>query len=124
MINWFGENPIYLSLICLVWLLLWGAGKIQFHKNIQYLRDATSSVTKQLISEGKEVNIHIIYQTVYQQWQQRIEHLSWFIPHRYELWPIPAKIEELKNRIGFSPEWVEEFLTTQDLINAKGDPLR
>ena len=117
LIEWLNNNPLNLILIYGTWMLVWGAGKLQLKRNISFLEENVLNLAKQLSLNGEKVNENTIYQIVHQAWQQKIHRLAWFIPHQSELWPIPARFEIVKRRIGFSPEWVRKYLEKNHLLD-------
>jgi hypothetical protein len=40
---------------------------------------------------------------------------AWFIPHRWELWPLPATPDIVQRRLDFTPEWLGEFLWLEEI---------
>jgi hypothetical protein len=116
LILWLSSHPLYLLLVYGAWLLMLGAGKVQLRRNIQFLENSTMSFAQQAINNEGKVNVARVYDLVYCAWKQQIHRLAWFIPHRWELWPIPARLEVVQQRIGFSPEWVEKVLQKNHIL--------
>lgn len=116
LISWLSSNPLYLLLLYGTWLLLWGAGKVQLRRNIQFLENSTLSFAQQSITIEGRVGVDTVYELVYCAWKQQFHRLAWFIPHRWELWPIPARLEVVQQRIGFSPEWVKTYLQKNNIL--------
>lgn len=115
LVDWLMANPFYLLLIYGSWLILLSSGKWQLKRNIDYLEKTTLAVAEKHLSLGKPMDSRLIYEEVYQAWKQQIHRLGWFIPHRWELWPLPARIELVQRRIGFSPQWVQDVLSKNNI---------
>ncbi len=115
-IRWFNENPLNLILVYGSWMLVWAAGKLQLRRNVVFLEQSILSLVRNSLHNGEKVNIETIYAIVEQNWRDKFHQLAWFVPHKSELWPIPARFEEVKSRIGFSTQWVSDYLTKNNLL--------
>lgn len=112
-IKWMLANPAIIAAALLVWMGLLGAGKYQ----VQRLRRRTESLVlaaaHQSRATGKGLGAKDLYRNLYPEWSAMVRHSALFIPHRLELWPVPASPARVQERIGFTPDWIHDFLTDQ-----------
>lgn len=105
------EVPTYFTGAVLgLWLLLYLLGRKQL--------DRLKSNTKQLALDGIEaaleknndLTIQQYYEKLNGQWEQMVPQTTKFIPHKSELFPVPAKLETVRKQLNYSPEWLGAFL--------------
>jgi hypothetical protein len=112
-IKWMLANPLIVGAALLMWMGSLAAGKYQ----VQRLKSRTESLVleaaQQWRAAGRGLGAKDLYRNLYPEWSAMVRHSALFIPHRWELWPVPASPTRVEERIGFSPEWIHDFLTEQ-----------
>jgi hypothetical protein len=109
-ITWGVSHPAVLATIFLIWGALLYAGKTQLRRVQKNTAALVSARAQQLAAEGKPLRIQEFYNQVYPEWTRMVRRTALFIPHPWELWPLPALPSIVRKRIGFTPEWVQQFL--------------
>lgn len=109
-IRWALENPFTVGGFLTLWMVLFLSGTWQLNR----IKERTSALSlreaKRLLKDNPEINIREFYNNVKPAWEQMVRDSALFIPHRWELWPIPATPEIVQERVDFTPEWLGEFL--------------
>ncbi len=109
-IGWGIANPIPVGFFLTVVLGFWIAGKYQLQKIEErttiYVRENAKTPT------GKQTqkSIEKFYEDIYPGWTKIVKETALFVPHRWELWPVRATPEHVKEHLDFTPEWIEQCL--------------
>jgi hypothetical protein len=92
---------------------LLAAGKLQ----VRRIQDRTQSMVldaaNQRRGEGKGVGAKQLHRRLYPEWCEMVRHSAFFVPHRLEMWPVPATPDNAQHHVNFSPAWIYEFLTAR-----------
>jgi hypothetical protein len=126
LITWALNHQAVVAMFFLIWAVVLFSGKAQLRR---LQRNTVVLVTEralQLTAEGKPLRIQEFYNQVYPEWTQMVRRTALFIPHHWELWPLPALPSVVRSRIGFTPEWVKQCLQKNDFKtqNTNGDQTR
>lgn len=109
-IEWALANPVQVGLACGAWLIIIGASKLQ----LKWIKDRTESLMLTTASRLLEVNPRLpvdkLFDQVYPIWSEMVRKTALFIPHRWEVWPVPATPERVAGRLNFTPEWLGQHL--------------
>jgi hypothetical protein len=109
-IEWALANPVQVGLACGAWLIIIGASKLQ----LKWIKDRTESLMLTTASGFLEVNPRLpvdkLFDQVYPVWSEMVRKTALFIPHRWEVWPVPATPERVAGRLDFTPEWLGQHL--------------
>ena len=109
-IEWALANPVQVGLACGAWLIIIGASKLQ----LKWIKDRTESLMLTTASGLLEVNPRLpvdkLFDQVYPVWSDMVRKTALFIPHRWEVWPVPATPERVAGRLDFTPEWLGQHL--------------
>ena len=103
-------SPTVSVVVFSIWLILFLWGRSQLNK----IKDATAQLVLENIEAAKKKNKNLTidqyYRMLYPKFETFIKTNAKFVPHKTELFPMPAKPEYVKTRIHFTPEWVGAFL--------------
>ncbi len=113
---WLASQSSWIAGLGVVLVVLVGAGEMQLKKNEQYLQKDIVAVAHSLRNQGRDILPEDVFEKVQKDWSEQINKLAWFIPHRWDMWPIPATLPNVKERIGFSPEWVKNVLVQNKFL--------
>ena len=112
-IKWMVANPAIVGGVLLVWMGLLAAGKLQ----VRRIKDRTQSMVldaaNQRRDEGKGVGAKQLHRRLYPDWSEMVRHSALFVPHRLEMWPVPATPENVEHHVDFTPEWIYRFLSAR-----------
>ena len=93
-----------------IWFIFFFLGREQFKR----LRANTQKIALEgietALARNKNLSVNQYYKQINGQWEAMVPRTAKFIPHTSELYPIPVKIEDLRKRINFSPEWLGAYL--------------
>ncbi len=115
-IPWLAARPVLLAAIFVGWCILFWASKLQLKRSESYLQKATLDLARDWQRQGREIDPARLFEQVLREWNPQLHKLAWFIPNRLEIWPIPATMDNVKSRIGFSPEWVQNILVQNHFL--------
>ena len=93
-----------------IWLILFVLGRAQFNKIKKLTQSVLVEKANVQIRENKEITLKEFYNQIYPSWCDLVKESIWFIPHKTELWPMPAKPDYVRDRIGFNQEWTARIL--------------
>lgn len=100
------------------WWLVFVAGRIQLRKARllveKLILDRAASVR-----EKPKMTLQQYHDLVLPELVEKVRGLVWFVPHRTELFPVPAKPDYLIERLGVNPEFVGRVLI-QGGVELKG----
>lgn len=109
-VEWLGENPVLTTVILGAWMLVFFAGRAQLNRLERRTKELALSYVKTALGENPKLNAKQLYKMLYPEWVDLVKRNAWFIPHRLELWPQPATPENAKEKLGFTPAWLNSFL--------------
>jgi len=93
-----------------IWLLFFLAGKFQYSR----LRNATMNLALEqadtLLRRDRDLTVEHCYEVLLPEWERMLKRTTWFIPHKTEMWPMPARPDYVRNRMNLSPVWLGAFL--------------
>lgn len=114
-IRWATDNPGPVGAFFGIWLLFFATSQWQLNR----IKDRTNKLALEEAQKQLEANPNItiqeFYATLKPDWQHMIKRSALFIPHRWELWPLPATPGIVQQRIDFSEEWLGEFLWLEEI---------
>lgn len=113
-----------IGILSALWVALYIAGRWQFSHAKQITTDL-------VLSEGRRANeipnpptVEALYLQIMPQWQSAIKQSIWFIPHKTELFPVPALPRIVQKRLNFTPSWVGAYLTLNGIHLAASPDLK
>ncbi|MEJ2012686.1 MAG: hypothetical protein P8X64_10770 [Anaerolineales bacterium] len=109
-IQWALANPVTVGLACGAWLAMIGASKLQ----LKWLKDRTAELAlnsaRAVLEKEPQIQVTKLYDRLSPVWTDMVRKTAFFIPHRWEIWPVPATPKRVAERLDFSPEWLGEYL--------------
>ncbi|MGD0707016.1 MAG: hypothetical protein ABSA51_01035 [Anaerolineaceae bacterium] len=99
-----------------IWLIVLAAGRYQLKKVKERTVELVLSEAKVELKKDPSLTIEGFYKFIYPKWCQMLKSTALFIPHKTELWPMPASPNYVKNRIRFLPEVVGLFLANNKIV--------
>ncbi|NIS83561.1 MAG: hypothetical protein GTO14_25945 [Anaerolineales bacterium] len=103
-------NPEISTLIFSLWLAIWLAGKYQLQRIEKRTGTFVLENSQQALDENPRMTVKQLYALLYPKWCQMLRTTAWFVPHRWELWPLPATPKIVQERINFTPKWLKQYL--------------
>lgn len=107
----FPEIPPLVSVIVFsIWIVLFLWGRSQFNK----IKDATIKLILDNIDDALKTHENLTIDQYHELLSPQVDAIiqanAKFIPHKTELFPMPAKPSYVKSRMNFTPEWVGAIL--------------
>ena len=104
------NNPGVILVIASLWLATFFLGRYQ----LNLIRTKTEAwvleSSKRILKETSGISLNKLYEQLYPGWEANLRGTAYFIMHRWEIWPVPATPRFVKDRINFTPEWLDGFL--------------
>ncbi len=120
-VEWAIANPIPVGMFFTAILAMWIGGKYQFQRIEQGTEEYLLSQAPAKLAVNPNLSDRQLYENLYPGWADMVRKKAIFILHRWELWPIPATPDRVQERLGFTAEWMGEFLNEND-IQVRQDP--
>jgi hypothetical protein len=111
-IEWMLANPAIVGAALLMWIVTLLSGKAQLRRIKSRTGLLVLEMARQSLEEEPRPGVDQLYDRLYPQWCQMVRRSALFIPHRWELWPLPATPSIVRGRIDFTPEWLDQYLRT------------
>ncbi len=109
------ENPVITTTLLLVWLTIYLAGRVQLRQIEQKSRALVLQLSREYLAQQPHLSATGLYQHIYPHWSKAVPGWGRFVPHRLDLWPVPATPENVAQKIAFSPRWIAELLDAQNI---------
>lgn len=109
------QNPVFTTALLLVWLMIYMAGRVQLRQIEQKTQELVLQLSREYLAQQPHLSATDLYQQIYPHWSQAVPGWGRFVPHRLDLWPVPATPENVAQKIAFSPRWIAELLKAQNI---------
>jgi hypothetical protein len=97
------------------WLVVIGASKLQL-KRVKDRTEAFMISSARVVLEAEpRLSVEKLYKRLYPIWSEMVHKTALFIPHRWEIWPVPATPERVARQLGYTPEWLGQHLLANDI---------
>jgi hypothetical protein len=93
-----------------IWLLFFLIGKRQLAQAKQITMDMALSELKPARNAKPGLTVEEYYEILLPKWEAEIEDKIKVILHKTEFWSVPAKVEVVRTRLNFTPEWLGAWL--------------
>lgn len=114
-IDWLQAHPATTAGVLALWLALFFTGKYQLQRLQQRTQELVLENTPILLKQEPGLSAQQLYDLLYPEWRLMLRKTAWFIPHRWELWPVPATPKRAAQRIDFTPEWLHQHLMANEI---------
>ncbi len=103
--------PTYLTGAILgIWLVFYLIGKRQLELAKRITMEMALSELKAARTSKPGLTVEEYYEILLPKWEAVIAEKIKIILHKLEFWPIPAKVEDVRTRLNFTPEWLGAWL--------------
>lgn len=109
-IRWALDNPYPVGGFLTLWMMLFLAGNWQLSRIKERTKAISLKEARRLLEHEPDIRVKQFYDQLKPDWERMVRSSALFIPHRWELWPMPASPHRVEQRIDFTPEWLGEFL--------------
>ena len=104
------SNPALLALALVAWFGVIFAGNLQLRR---VERETVRFVVREsagLVAANPTITARQLHEALYPVWVAELGRWAWYVPHRWELWPVPARPETVQRHFEFSPKWLRRVL--------------
>ncbi len=115
-LEWISANPAPAGIFLLVWIALVLSGKRQLGVIEARTGPLVVEGARKALEENPNLTPGQLYTQIYPHWCQMARRSALFIPHRWELWPLPASPSIIRDRIGFTPQWLAHHLAIHGIL--------
>ena len=111
LLDFIENHQTIVAIILVVWFGIYWAGRMQLkHIEKKSIEFVIAQTRKELLKHPK-INIKGLYKRIYPEWVKLLPTWGgWFIPHHYDLWPVPIRAKTVQEKMPFSPEWIAKVL--------------
>ncbi len=78
------------AVVLFVWLALFLAAKWQYDRLRKRTIELALAKAEELMRRDRSVTVEQCYEALLPDWKAMLKQTTWFIPHKTELWPMPA----------------------------------
>ncbi len=122
-LDWFSAHPGLITGILVVWLVLYVAGRIQLSRIRQRSAALVVAQSQHELAFDPSISLAVLRDRLLAQWQAEYAGWRfWFVPHKYEFWPVKATPRNVLVKMPFSPEWLHEVLTKAGVAHPEPPP--
>jgi hypothetical protein len=118
----FNMPPAVTFAILACWLFFFLTGRLQLRKTRKLAERLILSHVSDLEARPR-MTLREFHALVLPEFKEQVRGTIWYVPHRTELFPIPARPETVVERLGLSPEYVGRILIREG-IELKGRDFR
>ncbi|MCG2768690.1 MAG: hypothetical protein L6435_09965 [Anaerolineae bacterium] len=104
------NNPSLVTGVLTVWLGVFVAGRLQLRHIERKSVELVLEMGRELIARKPHITARGLYKRIYPRWSEAVREWAWFVPHRLDLWPVPARPETVQQKLPFSAQWIAEVL--------------
>ncbi len=113
--DWATANPLAWGAILFVWTGVWALGKVQQQRIANETTGLVLDMSHKLLAEKPTASAQDLYKAIYPVWAASLPRWAKFVPHRLEMWPVPARPEAVQQQLQFSPEWISRTLAEHEI---------
>jgi hypothetical protein len=109
-VNWSIDHPLPVGLLAAALLGIWLSSKYQLNKIEKATKQYSLEASRAELDKNPRIKTDELYDRIFPGWSEMVLRTAWFVPHRWELWPVPTNPEKVRDQVKFTPEWLEQFL--------------
>ncbi len=104
------SNGNFFAIVLGLWLIFFLLGQYQMKQIKKKTVAIVLDHAKIYLNKYPAPNLLSFYNEIYPTWVEMVRSTAIFVPHKSELFPVPARPERLRESIHFSAEWVGAYL--------------
>jgi len=98
-----------------VWLIIFLLGKSQLRSIEKISASYIIQKYEELAAHNRKIRLGQFFSAISGDWEKVVKGKVLFVPHRYELWPMPASPKYLAKRLPFTENWVGKVLVEHNM---------
>ncbi len=111
LLDWMIAHQSVVTIAFAVLLGVYALGRYQLGIIARNTEELVIRRFEEFVREESDISPEALYRRIYPEWAESVKKWAWFVPHRFDLWPVPANERTVKGKIGFSPEWISDVLS-------------
>ncbi len=110
-------HPVLVTLIFAVLVGLYLAGLFQLKHIEKMTRELVIALSPDLIKAKPHITSSGIYKHILPRWESELKKWHvYFIPHRLDIWPVPATAKNIISKMDFTPDWIKNVLQEENFL--------
>jgi hypothetical protein len=93
-----------------VWLLLFVTGREQYRRVTRRTEELVLRMVQPALKANPAMTLPEFYRLLMPEWRQMLKKSAWYMTHKTELFPIPARPELVIKRMGLDETYVGQIL--------------
>jgi hypothetical protein len=114
------SNPALLALVLVAWFGVIFAGNLQLRRVERETVRLVVHESARLMAANPTITARQLHEALYPVWVAELRRWAWYVPHRWELWPVPAQPETVQRHFEFTPKWLRQVLSERREHEQKG----
>ncbi len=107
------SSPALLAAFMGLWFAILFIGNLQLRRIENETVRYVIRESAQQMAAHPELSAKQLCNVIYPGWASQVGRWGWFVPHRWELWPVPVRPETVQRRFQFTPHWLKTILREQ-----------
>jgi hypothetical protein len=102
--------PIVSFIFLASWLFMFLTSREQMRRIKKRTEALVLSIAKKAMQERPGLTLNQLYELVLPDWRAMVPKTAWYILHKTELFPVPARPDTVIERLKFGPDYVGTIL--------------
>jgi hypothetical protein len=111
--QWMLAHQTLLALGLALWFGLIAFAKFQLRQIETRTRQFVVSESRRALVQNPELTAAQLFALLYPRWSDQVTGWAWCVPHRWDLFPVPARLAAIQAKFQFTPELVQTCLRGQ-----------
>lgn len=112
-LDWLIAHQTVVTLLFAFILIVYALGKYQLSIVSRRTEQFVLSRFFEMKSVQPNITPEVFFKATYPEWESLIKTCGWFIPHKFDLWPVPINGKNVETKIGYSPEWIAALIVRE-----------
>lgn len=111
------SHPALVTVVFAIFVGIYLTGLFQLKYVEKKTREMVIALALELLKAKPNITASGIYKHVLPRWETKLK--KWhilFIPHRLDIWPVPASPANIISKMKFSAEWVGDLLEEEKIL--------
>ncbi|NTV35528.1 MAG: hypothetical protein HGA53_01100 [Anaerolineaceae bacterium] len=121
-LDYIQNNPMVVSLVLGIYIAIYFAGRLQLETIKRKTTEMVLAYTREELKKKPNITSGGIFKHIYPLWEKEVGTWVKFIPHRTDLFPVPATAAAASKKLPFTPEWLVEVLKENKIELAEFKP--
>ena len=123
--DFFAAHPEIMTAILALWMVFYAAGRIQ----VKLIERRTALLvverSRRLLAVDPQLTLAELREKILPAWLEELKNWKYFfVPHKYDFWPVPATPKNVQVKLPLSTEWLAKILKANGILlpGAVADP--